>query len=262
MINVINLEEMPEGIMELGGRIKVLSGKDMTSCMFPEPFDYVEVRGIWRKENEADTKFRGLVLYCLTMLIPGIVEHYGDRGVTRFPSHFFKKGLGLLRIHVHHGMGLYDVQRKRIDAPKEVETVASRSGLEIKRLLAPYMAGERLQREMGGIHEIELASAFFSLIYNRLQCRKPFLLFLRTGFARYGLCLYETEATAVHYLPCPRKADCNSADVPDDVCALGATSWHFGFQSLGNLVHVFFQPAAGRPEIGAISRTESIPLLL
>ena len=33
MIDVINLKEMPDGIMELGGRVKVLSGQDMTSCM-------------------------------------------------------------------------------------------------------------------------------------------------------------------------------------------------------------------------------------
>ena len=31
MIDVINLKEMPDGIMELGGRVKVLSGRDMTS---------------------------------------------------------------------------------------------------------------------------------------------------------------------------------------------------------------------------------------
>lgn len=33
MIDVINLKEMPDGIMELGGRVKLLSGQDMTSYM-------------------------------------------------------------------------------------------------------------------------------------------------------------------------------------------------------------------------------------
>ena len=33
MIDVINLKEMPDGIMELGGRVKLLSGQYMTSYM-------------------------------------------------------------------------------------------------------------------------------------------------------------------------------------------------------------------------------------
>jgi len=70
MIDVINLKEMPEGIMELGGRVKVLSGQDMTSCIFPEPLNYVEVRRIRRQENEIDTEFGCLVL-CLLIIFDG-----------------------------------------------------------------------------------------------------------------------------------------------------------------------------------------------
>lgn len=234
---------MPEGVVELGGRVKVLSGQDMTSCIFPEPLDYVEVRRIRGQENEADTEFGGLVLYSLAMLIPRIVENDGDRGTARFPSHFFKKGHRLVGIHIDHGMGVYEVKGKGIHASEKIEAVPSRSGLEVKGLLAPHMAGEGFQREMDGIHKIELALALFRLIYNWLQCGDPFLLFLRTRSARNGLCLYEPQAAAVHYLPCPCQAERDAADVPDDVRGLGGTSRNFGFQSPGNLIHVPFQSA-------------------
>ncbi len=73
MIDVIDLKELPEGIMKLGGSVKVLSGQDMPSCVFPKPLYDIEVRRIRRQEYEADSKFVCLVLYCLAMLVPRIV---------------------------------------------------------------------------------------------------------------------------------------------------------------------------------------------
>ena len=148
MINVVNLKEMFEGIMELGGRVEILSCKDMTSCVFPKPFNNIEGRRIRRQKYEVDSELHRLVLRCLAMLIPGIVKNYGNRSIARFPSHFFKKDLCLLRIHINHGMGVYDVKGKWIHASKKIETVSSGSGLGIKRFLAPYITGEGFQREM------------------------------------------------------------------------------------------------------------------
>ena len=242
MIDVINLKEMPEGIMELGGRVEVLSGKHMSPRVFPEPLDDVEVRRIRRQEYEVDSEFGRLVLYCLTMLVTRIVKDYGDRGVTRCLPYLFQKGFCLVGININHGMGLYDVKRERIDASEKIEAVPSCSGFEVKRLLTPHMAGECLQCEMDGVHEIELAFTVFGLIYNRLQCGNPFVLFLWTSSARNRLCLYEPEAAAMHYLPCPCQAEHNTADVPDNICGLGGTSGRLGFQSAGNLIHMTFQP--------------------
>lgn len=213
----------------------------MTSCVFPKPLYDIEVRRIRRQEYEADSKFVCLVLYCLAMLVPRIVGNNGNWSISRFPSHFFKKGLCLFRIHINHGMGLYDVKRKGIHASEKVEAVSAGTGLEVKRFLTPHLAGERLQCEIYGIHEIELAFAFFRLIYNRSQRGNPFSLLLWTRPARYRLRLYEPEAAAVHYFPCPCKAERNAADVADYVCGLGGTSGHFGFKSFGNLIHMTFQ---------------------
>lgn len=55
MIDVVNLKEMPQGIMEIGGRIEILSRKNMLSGILPEPFNNIEVRGIWRQEYEVDS---------------------------------------------------------------------------------------------------------------------------------------------------------------------------------------------------------------
>lgn len=261
MIDVVKLKEMPEGIVEPGGRVEILSCKDITSCVFPKPLDNVEVGGIRRQEYETDSKLGCLVLYCLTMLISRVVEHDGNRSIPRFPSHFFKKGLCLFRIHINHGMGLYDVERERIDTAKKVEAVSSGSDFEIKRFLAPYMAGERLQCEMDGIHEIEFAAAFFRLFYNGLQCGTPFCLPLRTHPARNGLCLYEPKSTAVHYLPCPCQAERYYADVSDYVRRLGGTPGTSD-SSLLEISSMWPFRLPGRPGIGLISRTESIPLLL
>ena len=261
MIDVINLKEMPEGVVELGGRVKVLSGQDMTSCIFPEPLDYVEVRRIRGQENEADTEFGGLVLYSLAMLIPRIVENDGDRGTARFPSHFFKKGHRLVGIHIDHGMGVYEVKGKGIHASEKIEAVPSRSGLEVKGLLAPHMAGEGFQREMDGIHKIELALALFRLIYNWLQCGDPFLLFLRTRSARNGLCLYEPQAerciiSLVHVrlneMPLMSRM----------MCAASAELRGTSDSSLLEISSMCPFSLLGRPGIGTISRTESIPSLL
>lgn len=47
----------------------------------------------------------------------------------------------------------------------------------------------------------------------------------------------------VHYLPCPCLAEHNAADVSDYMRGLCTISGHFGLQSIGNLVHMDFQPA-------------------
>ena len=242
MIDVVNLKEMPECIMELGRGIEILSSQNMTSSVFPESLDYIEIRRIRRQEYEVDSEFGRRVLYCLTMLVTRVVKDYGDRCVARCLPYLFQKGFCLVGIHINHGMGLYDVKREWIDTSEKIETVPSCSGLEVKRLLTPHMAGERLQCEMDGIHEIELAFTVFGLIYNRLQCGNPFVLFLWTSSARDRLCLYEPEAATMHYLPCPCQAEHNAADVPNNICGLGGTSGRFGFQSAGNLIHMFLQP--------------------
>lgn len=135
------------------------------------------------------------------------------------------------------------VKGKWIHASEKIEAVPSGPGPETKRLPAPNMTGESLQCEIDGIHEIEPAISFFRLFYNRLQRGNPFSLLLGTRFARYGLCLYEPEATAVQYLPCPCQAERYAAYVPDYVRRLSCIPGHFGFQSPGNLLHVTFQPA-------------------
>ncbi len=81
MIDVVNLEEIPESLMEVGWRVEVFSRQDMTSCVFPESLNYVEVRRIRRQEYEVDSKFNRFVLYCLTMLITGAVDD-GNSGVV------------------------------------------------------------------------------------------------------------------------------------------------------------------------------------
>lgn len=43
MIDVVNLKEMPQGIMEIGGRIEILSRKNMLSGILPEPFNNIEL---------------------------------------------------------------------------------------------------------------------------------------------------------------------------------------------------------------------------
>lgn len=105
------------------------------------------------------------------------------------------------------------------------------------------MAGERLQRKMDGIHEIELALAFFRLIYNRLQCENQFSLLLWTRPAGNGLCLYEPEAAAMHNHSDPYQRERYAADVADYVCGLGSTPGYSGFQTSGNLFHMAFQSA-------------------
>ena len=42
MIDVVNLKEVPECLMELDGRVEILSGKDMTSCVFPKSLNDIE----------------------------------------------------------------------------------------------------------------------------------------------------------------------------------------------------------------------------
>lgn len=84
MIDVINLKEMPEGIVELGGRVEILSCKDMTPRIFPKPLDDIEGRRIWRQEYEADSKFGSLIFHCSAMLIPRVVENEGFYLSTAF----------------------------------------------------------------------------------------------------------------------------------------------------------------------------------
>lgn len=227
--------------MKLGRGIEILSGKHMTSRVFPKPLDDIEIRRIRRQEYEVDSEFGRLVLYCLAMLVTGIVENNGDRSITRGEPYLFKKCLCLPGIHINHRMGLYDVKGKGIHASQKIEAVPSCSGLEVKRLLAPDMAGERLQCEMDGIHEIELAFTFHGLIYNRLQCFYPFCLLLGTRFAGYGLRFYEPKATASHYFPCPCQSKRNTADVTDYMRCFDRTSRHLGFKATGNPVHIVFQ---------------------
>lgn len=243
MIDEVNLKEMPECLMELDWRVEILSGKDMTFCVFPKSLNDIEIRRIRRQKYEIDSEFCRFILYGPAMLATGVVENDGNRNVSRFQSYFFKKVLCLLRIHINHGMGLYDVKRERIHAPNKVEAVSSRSSLEIKRALTPYMAGERLQRKMDGIHEIELALAFFRLIYNRLQCGNPFSLLLWTRPAGNGLRLYEPEAAAMPNLPYSCKTERDPADVPDYMRGLGSTPGYSGFQTFGNLFHMASQSA-------------------
>lgn len=243
MIDVVNLKEVPESIMELIWRVEILSRKDMTSCVFPKSLNDIEIRRIRRQKYEVDSEFCRLFLYSLAMLITGIVKDYRNRIVSRFHTHLFKKCLCLLCIHINHGMGLYDVMRRRIHTSKEVEAVSSRTGLEIKRFLAPYMASEGFQREMYGIHEIELALTFFCFIYNRLQFSNPLILLLRTRPAGYRLRLDEPEAATMHYLPCPGQAERDAADVADYLCGLCGTPGYLGFQPLGNFIHVYLHPA-------------------
>ena len=64
MIDVVNLKEMPECIMEPGWGVEILSGKDMTSRVFPEPFYDIEVRRIRRQEDEVDSEMFRLFLHC------------------------------------------------------------------------------------------------------------------------------------------------------------------------------------------------------
>lgn len=80
MIDVINLEEMPECIMELGGRVEILSSQDMASCVFPESFNNIEIRGIRRQKYEGDSKFSRLVLYSLAMLVPRALSRTMETG--------------------------------------------------------------------------------------------------------------------------------------------------------------------------------------
>lgn len=166
MIDVINLKKMPESFMKPGGGVEILSCKDVTPCVFPKPLYYIEIRRIGRQEYKADSEFCRLVLHCLTMLVTRVVKDYGNRNVAGCQPYLFQKGFCLVGIHIRHGMGLDDVRREWINASKKIEAVPACSGLEIKRLLTPDMAGERPQGEMDGIHEIEFAFAFFRLIYN------------------------------------------------------------------------------------------------
>ena len=61
MIEVINLKEMPQGIMKLGGSIEIFPGKHMSTRVFPKPLYNVEVRGIRWQKYEVDIEFQSLL---------------------------------------------------------------------------------------------------------------------------------------------------------------------------------------------------------
>ena len=51
MVMVILFKEIPQSLVEFFWSVKMPSGKDMSSDMFPQPLNYVEVRGIWGKNT-------------------------------------------------------------------------------------------------------------------------------------------------------------------------------------------------------------------
>lgn len=91
MIDEVNLKEVSECLMELDGRVEILSGKDMASCVSPESLNDIEIRRIRRQKYEIDSAFCRLVLYGLTMLVTGVGENDGNRNVSRFRSYFFQE---------------------------------------------------------------------------------------------------------------------------------------------------------------------------
>lgn len=241
MIDVVDLKEIPQGIMELGGRIEILSRKNMLSGILPEPFNNIEVRGIWRQEYEVDSQLGRFILYRLAMLVTCVVKDDRDSEITGLQPNLFKKSLCLFRIHINHRMGLYDVKGERIHASEKIEAVSSGSGLEEKRFSAPHMTVERLQSKMDSIHEIEFAIAFFRLIHNRLQGAEPIPLFFRTCFPGYGLSLYVAESAPIHNFSYPCQAKRNSAYFRYNMGGLDRVSRNIIVKSLLNFTHMRFQ---------------------
>lgn len=206
----ILFKEFAERIVEERGRFKEPCVQDFLSRVFPQPFDEVEVRGVRRKEDKVDPKFRRFVLYGLTMLVSGIVEDDGYGDVPALTPNFFNESFDLLGINIYHGMGLNEVQRKWVDGPEQVEPVSSCASREIKLTLAPCFACECLKGEMYGIHEQKLSFSLFSFSYNRLNISNPFLLPFSVGFAGYRLKFLVVHACITH----KRMRPCEAERVP------------------------------------------------
>lgn len=120
----ILFKEFTERIMEERGCLKKPCVQDLLSDVFPQPSDDVEVRGIRREEDKVDSKFRRFVLYCLAMLVSGIVKDEGYGDVTALIPNFFKEGLAGNRLKfpvIHPGIAH---QHPR---PCEAERVATDS---------------------------------------------------------------------------------------------------------------------------------------
>ena len=213
MIPEILIKEAPQGLMELCGSIEILSGEDLLPCVFPQPLNDVEVRGIRRQEDKLDAELRGLLHHGAAVLVPGVVDHDGHGKVSGCLPYLFKEGLRLFGVDVHHGMYGYEVKGEGVDASEQVEAVASGPCLKEERIPAPYIAGEGLKREVDGIHEGEPAPSLRRFLHNPLEISHPFLLFSGIGLAGYRLELPETEAAAPQDDPCPRQSDGDSRDV-------------------------------------------------
>lgn len=222
----ILFKEFTERIMEERGCLKKPCVQDLLSDVFPQPFDDVEVRGIRREEDKVDSKFRRFVLYCLAMLVSGIVKDEGYGDVTALIPNFFKEGLDLPGIHIFHRMGLNEIQRKRVDGPEQVESVPSCACREIKLTLAPYLAGECLKGEMHGIHEQKPSSALFRFGYNRLNICNPLLLFLRVGLAGNRLKFPVIHPGIAHQHPRPCETERVATDSTDYIHCFFCASRH------------------------------------
>lgn len=212
----ILFKKSPERIMKERGCFKEPGVQDFLSGVFPQSLYYVEIRGIRREENQVDSKLGGFLLYCLAVLVPGIVKYDGHRDVSTFIPHLFKKVRDLLGIHIYHGVGVNEFQGKRIDGSEQVEPVSSGTGGKIKRSLAPYLAGEGSKGEMHGIHEQQPSYAFHCLGYDRLDVCDPFLLLLRIGLARNRLKFPVIHLSIAHEHSRPCETECMATDLPDD----------------------------------------------
>ena len=176
MIREIIFKEMPQGFMKARGGCEMFPCQHMASCVLPEPLYNIEIWGVRREKDEINIQFSGLLLNCVAMLVTSIIEHNGNRGFSGLIPDLDEECFDLLRIHIDHGMGFNEVKVNRVNTTKYIESVAARTTAEIKRLLAPYMAEESLEREMCSIHELKFSFSLFCLIYSRLQVLNPLSL--------------------------------------------------------------------------------------
>ena len=79
MVVLVDVEEkVPNGLVELFGRVEVVAIENFLFGQLPEPFDEVEIGGVWGKK----AAFYGELLCqgdgSFAVLISGIVQDYGD----------------------------------------------------------------------------------------------------------------------------------------------------------------------------------------
>ena len=237
----ILFKEYPEGFMKEKRCFKEPCGQDGLSGVFPQSLDDVEIGGIRWEENQVYSKLRGLFLYSLAVLVPGIVKNDGHRNVSALIPHFFKKRLDLFRIHIHHGMRLNEVHGKWINGSEQIEPVSSGSGRKIKRSLAPYPAGKGFKSEMHRVHKQQSSSAFFRFRYNRLNVSNPLLLPVRVCLSRDWLEFLETHFRIPHKCPYPCETECVSAVSSDYVGRFPGISGHALYKRVG-----YVKPFAGK----------------